>query len=97
MPINPRLNGVIEVVCPKCGHTHQRYLKDGVLQESGRYKRDPIEQLCPTDAAWHKKPQHPESKRRTGKSNERDAVVISRDDARDFIDERKFELWGDRI
>lgn len=94
VPVNPNLNGVIEVVCPKCGHKHRRSLKNGVLGEDGRYKSDPIEQLCPTDAAWHKKAQSPESQRRTGGIKEREAVVIKQNDAQSFLDERKFELWG---
>lgn len=98
--INMALNGVVQVVCPKCDHQHQRCLKNGVLQEQGRYDKNPVEELCPTMAAWSKKPKHPESKRRAGKwENERDAVVIPEEDPpekRAFLDDLWHERFGGR-
>ncbi len=95
--INMALNGVFELVCPKCGHQHRRAVKDGILTDSGRHVGTVLEQLCPPLPAWHKKAWHPESKRRAKDwENERNAVVIEDNpESRRFLDDRKFELWGD--
>lgn len=94
--INKALNGVVEIVCPKCGHQHRRGIKNGVLQEDGRAHGTIMEQLCPTLACWTKEATHPESKRRVGDfRQERNAVVVEENpQSRRFLNERKFELWG---
>lgn len=69
--INMKLNGVVEVVCPKCGHKHQRCLKNGVLMEEHRWRSSPNQELCPTIAAWSKEPKL----KIKGHRPERDAIV----------------------
>ena len=104
-PLNTGLNGVIEVVCPNCGHEHRRRVKNGEITAEGRYcggtEGRVIEHICPTEAAWHKKPQSSESKRRAESGlREREAVVIERDatgravDPRSYLSERRFEIFG---
>ncbi len=93
VPLNMSLNGVVEIVCPKCGHKHQRNIKEGVLTEQGRYISNPTQEICPTIAAWHEEPHHPDSKKRAGGSEEREAVVLGED----FLANRWFELYGDRV
>lgn len=95
--INVNLNHVVEVVCPKCGHKHQRRIKDGVLTDLDRYINNPTEELCPTPAAWSKKPRQPESKKRIDTSKEREAVVIDNPIARDFLNDRRFEIHGNLV
>ena len=94
--INMKLNGVVEVVCPKCGHKHQRCLKNGVLMEQGRYTSSPRQDLCPTIAAWHKEPKL----KVTGHRPERDAIVgeegKSRGKFRPFLADVWLERFGGR-
>ena len=54
--INMALNGVHRFVCPKCNHKHQRRIKDGVIMEDGRWERSPVDEICPTMAAWSEEP-----------------------------------------
>lgn len=54
--LNLALNHIVKLVCPGCGHEHQRKITAGVLVESGRYKSDPHETLRPTKAAYSKTP-----------------------------------------
>lgn len=89
-PLNMAINGIVEVVCPKCSHEHRRMIKDGVLTDDGRYRGEPTQKICPNPAAWHEIPQHPDSRNRTGQHNERKAVVFGED----FLADRAFELWG---
>jgi len=65
-PLNMAINGVVEVVCPKCGHNHQRRIKDGVLTDDSRYSSKVTQEVTPTIAAWSKKARHPESNKRVG-------------------------------
>ncbi len=108
-PLNMAINGVVEIVCPKCGHKHQRMIKDGVLTDDGRYHTKVTQEITPTPAAWHKKAQHPESKKRVGSNREREAVVIdpgkiesrikqaNEAQARAFLDDLKFERHGSKV
>lgn len=104
-PLNIAIDGVVEVVCPKCNHKHQRKIKDGVLTDDGRYDSSVTQEVTPTLAAWSKEAKHPESRKRVATSNERKAVVIEdnpesrkrardRDEARQFLDDREFEIHG---
>ncbi len=88
-PLNPAINGIIELVCPKCSHEHQRMIKNGILTDVGRYQNNPTQKICPNPAAWHKKPQHPDSRKRTGTYGERVSFVFGED----FLADRAFELW----
>lgn len=60
--INMELNHVVKVVCPKCGHEHQRKIEDGMIKEDGRWEGKVIEELCPTMAAYRTQEQGPWSK-----------------------------------
>lgn len=96
--LNMAINGIVELICPKCSHKHQRMIKDGVLTDDGRHQEKVTQEVMPTIAAWHKEAKHPESKKRAGGIDERKAVVISEDPvARAFLDDRKFEIHGDKI
>ena len=100
--LNPGINGVVEVICPKCKHEHQRNIKDGRIIEQGRYKTNgkPKERLRPPISAWSEIPstkaahkmQKAIKKRSTSLVKERDAHVIS--GRRDFLKERWFEIHG---
>lgn len=109
-PLNMAINGIVEVVCPKCAHKHQRRIKDGVLTDDGRTSGSVNQEITPVLSAWHKKAQHPESKRRVGGDKERVAVVIdpksrakkaseaeSRAQAQAFLDESKFDRFGSKL
>lgn len=84
--LNIAINGVVEVICPKCSHKHQRCIKDGVLKEQGRYNSNPAQTIEPTIAAWSEEPKC------NHEGNERDAAVPKQ--KRDFLNERLFELYG---
>ena len=95
-PLNMAINGCVKVICPKCGHKHQRMIKEGVLTDDGRYRDKVTQEVTPTLAAWHKKAAaHPESQKRAGGDREREAVVIEDDPvAREFLKDRWFEIHG---
>jgi len=93
--LNMAINGVVEIVCPKCNHKHQRNIKEGVLTNDGRYTITPTQEIIPTIAAWHKKAKHSESQKRVGSKKEREAVVIEDDpQALAFLKDRWFEIYG---
>ncbi len=93
-PLNRKIDGIVEVVCPKCGHKHQRRLKDGHLSDDDRHSGSPTQEIAPSMASWSKKSNHPETKKRAKTSKERKSVVIDADKARKFLEDRKFELYG---
>ncbi len=95
IPLNIAINGIVEIVCPKCGHKHQRKIKDGVLTDDGRYSSKVTQEIIPTLAAWHKKAKHPESRKRVDTDRERKAVIIEDNpEARSFLLERRYEIHG---
>lgn len=87
--INIEINGIVEMVCPKCGHKHQRAIDNGVIKEQGRARGNPTQEICPTMAAWSKKPRLKATKKA---ENERDGVVAQT--AEDFLKESWFERFG---
>jgi hypothetical protein len=87
--INMSINGVVEMVCPNCGHKHQRVIENGVIKEQGRFNSKPTQEICPTKAAWSKNPRLKASQQ---PSNERDGVVAQTAD--DFLKESWFEKFG---
>ena len=89
--LNLALNGVVEVVCPNCQHKHQRHISNGEIKEQGRQSSSPTETIEPTLAAYSKEPRF----KRKSLASERDSVVPK--EKRDFLDERCFELYGDRV
>jgi len=96
--LNDAINGIVEVVCPKCGHKHQRNIKDGIIIEEGRYlgvhSENPKQEIMPTMGSYSKKPFTQEMKDRAGGPNERDAVVIS-DGKGNFLGGRG--MWAQRF
>lgn len=93
--LNMALQGVVEIICPKCEHKHQRNIKDGVLTGDGRHSSNVTQEIMPTIAAWSKTAKHPESIRRAEGFQEREAVVIEDDPvARRFLKDRLFEVFG---
>ena len=70
------------------------------LVVSGRYLKDPTEELQPTLAAWTKTPRSQLRKKESKKwgtckhTRERDSVVMNR--GKEFLAERWFELFGGR-
>lgn len=92
--LNMAINGVVEIICPKCSHKHQRKIKNGVLTDGGRYSSCVTQEIIPVLAAWHRKARHPESKKRVGTLDERKAVVIDEHDPNSFLKDRRFELHG---
>jgi len=101
-PLNMAINGVVEVVCPKCHHKHQRAIKDGVLTENGRWSSNAVQEVNPTPVAWSQTARHLESTRRAGGYQEREAVVIEEDVVKDdplaraFLNDRWFEIHGNK-
>lgn len=50
-------NRAVWVECPMCQHKHQRYIKDGRIQDDGRYSNgNPVEDICPPKSACSKEP-----------------------------------------
>ena len=86
--LNEKINGTVEVVCPNCGHKHQRVVIDGEIREDGRFNKKPTQELRATMGAYSKK-----SRANWVRSqNERDSVIITRDES--FLKERWFEIHG---
>jgi len=85
--INMDLNHIVKVICPKCGHDHQRCIEDGVIKERGRNNGNVVEDLCPTMAAYRTEDEGPWSQhlldmvsKNDRISNERDGVVLDGDE-----------------
>jgi hypothetical protein len=87
---------VVWVECPMCGHRHQRCIKDGRIQEDGRFANgNPVEDVCPPKSACSKEPI---TKKLEKAKSTRDGVVIesSEDLVRDnYFRERWIEIYGD--
>ena len=93
--LNPAINGTVKVVCPKCGHDHQRQIKNGEIIGDKRYDKHPVEEIHPTLAAWSQEPRSRKMKQNALDPDPYESCnsVVVRD-ARDFVKERAFELWG---
>lgn len=91
-------NRVVWVECPMCHHKHQRCIKDGVIQEDGRYSGgDPVEDICPPKSACSKDPITKKFSNKTEWSDKRDGIVIKSSDdlIRDnYFRERWLEIGG---
>lgn len=89
-------NRTVFVECPMCKHQHQRFIKDGVIQDDGRYANGtPVEEICPPKSACSKEPIT--KKLGIAKYGTRDGVVIksSEDLIRDnYFRERWIEIAG---
>ncbi len=84
-------NRVVWVECPMCKHRHQRYIKDGRIQDDGRYNHgDPVEDVCPPKSACSKEPITKQLEK--SKYGTRDGVIIKSD--KDLIRDNYFrERW----
>ena len=87
---------VVWVECPMCQHKHQRYIKEGRIQDDGRYNYgSPVEDICPPKSACSKEPITKQLDK--AKWGTRDSVVIKSDKdlMRDnFLRERWIEIHG---
>lgn len=90
--INMAINGVVEMVCPNCGHKHQRSINNGVITEQFRHSSSPTQEICPTMASYSKKPRLRASKEAAGTNKEREGVVVS--EGCEFLKESWFERFG---
>jgi hypothetical protein len=102
--LNMALNLGVKIVCPKCKHEHHRYIKDGVIYESGRENNSAKEEICPPLSAYSKEPLT-QKMLATGWRAKRDGVTIEKEAdlnkrspvADAMIKERWFELYGGRV
>ncbi len=94
VPLNEKINYIVEMVCPNCGHKHQRSVVHGAIKEDSRFSGTPREKICPNKAAWSPTSRANEfSKKKL--SNERDGAIISSGGEEDhFLRERWFEKYG---
>lgn len=90
--INIAINGIVEMVCPKCGHKHRRNIKDGVIMEELRFSKSPTQEICPTMAAYSNNPRLKATQEAAGTDKERDGVVIT--EGCKFLKESWFEKFG---
>jgi hypothetical protein len=75
--LNMDYDRTVTVVCPSCGHRHQRYIKKGQIVEDGRHSHgDPKEELCPPKSACSKEPI---TKKMKDDYSKRDGAVIKSD------------------
>ena len=72
--LNMAIEGTVEVVCPNCGHKHQRVIDKGVIKEQGRYDKQPSQEIHTVISAYSKKPITQTMK--DAKLDIRDGVVI---------------------
>lgn len=89
-------NRVVWVECPMCHHKHQRYIKNGIIQDDGRYNNgEPVEDICPPKSACSKEAITKQLNKT--KYGTRDGIVIKshNDLIRDnFLRERWIEIHG---
>lgn len=94
--LNMEYDRAVWVECPMCAHRHQRYIKNGRIQDDGRYNHgDPKEEICPPKSACSKEPIT--KKLEKAKYGTRDGVIIKSDAdlIRDnFLRERWIEIGG---
>ena len=89
--LNMALNHIVEIVCPACGHEHQRFIEHGIVKCNGRHDGKPKEKIMPPKSAVSDTPL---TKAMRDKRDERDGAVIDGGDP--FLQERWFELYGGR-
>ena len=89
--LNKHLNRIVTIICPKCQHEHRRRVKNGHVEERDRWKGEPEEELCPTMAAWTKKPRTVKMQEPKNFQAERDGAVIDGWEA--FQDQQMRTLW----
>lgn len=75
--LNTGIDGVVEVVCPNCGHKHQRNIDKGVIKEQFRFDNKPTQEIHPTKATFRTEPYTTAMRKKAGGAGERDAVVLA--------------------
>ena len=97
--LNGALNYVAEIVCPNCGHKHQRCIENGVITENGRFDNKPREEICAPKSSIS---DEPISAKMTKSYELRDSVVIAKPEdlsenkkiGKTFLRDRFLELFG---
>jgi len=97
--LNTALNYVVEIVCPACGHKHQRCIENGIIKEFGRFDNKPKEEICPPKSSIS---DTPISIKMTKAYEIRDSVVITKPEdiseskkiGKTFLRDRFLELFG---
>jgi uncharacterized Zn finger protein (UPF0148 family) len=52
--LNAALKYEVLIVCPNCGHEHQRVINKGVISEKGRFQNEVKEKIRSTKATYSK-------------------------------------------
>jgi hypothetical protein len=94
--LNMSLSGIHKIICPNCGHDHQRRIKDGVIVEDKRYENKPVDEIYPTKSSFRMEPYTLQTKQRVGTDKERDCVVLDKKTAPKDIS-HWIEWHGDKI
>ncbi len=74
--LNIAMDHIVEVVCPNCGHKHQRKIENGLIKEGGRWDGKPKEEVCPPKSAVSDTPHTAKFTGITSSKDERDAAAI---------------------
>lgn len=80
------LDYIVEIICPKCNHVHQRKVNKGHVEEKDRWKTNPTEEIMPTMGAYRSKEEGPRTKvmqKAPGTQKERDGAIIN--NSRDLL------------
>lgn len=100
--LNLALTSGVEMVCPNCKHKHHRFIREGVIFETGRSDNEPKEEICPPLSAYSKEPLTAKMKNATGFRSRRDGAKIEKEGdlnqhslaAKALIKERWFDIHG---
>lgn len=97
--LNMAITMGVEMVCPKCGHKHHRYIENGVIFERGRQSNSAKEEICPPLSAYSKEPLTANMRNRKyardGETIEKESDLNDQNPAaKAMIQERWFELYG---
>ena len=102
--LNTAINYTVIMVCPNCGHEHQRSIVDGVIKENGRFSSQVVEHVIAPKSSISDVPLTQKMKSAAGKYGERDGVAITADtplntrsrEADDIVRESWFSRFGGR-
>jgi hypothetical protein len=75
--LNLAINQTVIMVCPNCGHEHQRCIENGVIKERGRFNNKVTEHIIAPKSSISDVPLTQQMKKAAGGCNERDGVVIT--------------------
>ena len=92
--LNINITGIVEMICPKCKHKHQRMIKNGQIMENGRNSGSPAQEIEPPLSAWSEKPKTVKMEKYKD-CEPRDSAII--DHSKALLNERLFELYGAKI